>query len=399
MRNRVILIIVALLALIPNNARATRVMVVSDIHYMAKCLYEGSDLFIRALRAGDGKLTQHSDELMEALAHEVHERMPDALIVTGDLTFNGEKESHIALASWFESIEAEGASVWVIPGNHDINVTTARGFNVDSWYYTESVTPEAFRSIYADFMKPPEGKANLSYTVEVNDDLIIPMLDVSFYQGGAQTFGMFLASHADWLENTLQHADGATVVTATHHNLLPHTEFLKDSFVMMGNESMLNLMKTYGVRLNLSGHIHAQHIAKSDGVTDAALGAFCTWPHRYALLTLEDGTLTYQAMSLSQDFLPEGFLSESREWAEQINREKVSAALENVSDENRELMADYATRFNLAYFSGTYRSDDPSWKADPAYALWSAQKENIFWQYMSLVMEEHNGDNLYCRIE
>ena len=45
----------------------TRVMVVSDLHYLAKELYADSDLFLRALRSGDGKLTQYGDELLDAL--------------------------------------------------------------------------------------------------------------------------------------------------------------------------------------------------------------------------------------------------------------------------------------------------------------------------------------------
>ncbi|MBQ8963238.1 MAG: hypothetical protein IJ089_05510, partial [Clostridia bacterium] len=62
-------------------------------------------------------------------------------------------------------------------------------------------------------------------------------------------------------------------------------------------------------------------------------------------------------------------------------------------------MADYVARFNLAYFSGTYRSDDPSWKDDPAYGLWLGHRDSPYWQYLDMVMNEPNGDNLYCRME
>ena len=64
-------ILCSLLAL-TMPASAARIMVVSDIHYLTRSLYEDSDLFIRALRAGDGKYTQHSDELMAALREEVN---------------------------------------------------------------------------------------------------------------------------------------------------------------------------------------------------------------------------------------------------------------------------------------------------------------------------------------
>lgn len=387
--------IIAVLMLILFPANASQVMVVSDLHYMAKALYEDSDLFIRALRTGDGKITQYSDELMAALVKEVQRLHPDALIVTGDLTFNGEKASHEALAGWFSKIEALGTPVWVIPGNHDINSATARGFEGDGWYYTDPMTPEMFCDIYADYMLPPEGDANLSYIAPIDDQLSIAMTDVAFYQGGAQSFGIFMASHAAWLENAMLQ-NKATMITATHHSLIPHTEFSRDTFVMMGSDAMAALMAKYGVKLNLSGHLHIQHIARQGGLTDAATGAFCVWPHRYALVTLDDGKLTYAAEALDEAFLPAGFLDMSKSWFSDIAREKARATLGEDADDG---MADYAARFNLAYFSGTYRSDDPSWKDDPSYALWCREKDNVFWQYMKMVMDEPNGDNLFYMID
>ena len=147
------------------------------------------------------------------------------------------------------------------------------------------------------------------------------------------------------------------------------------------------------MRLHLSGHIHAQHIAEDGGVTDAATGAFCTWPHRYAVVTLsDDGALTYAARALEADQLPEGFLEESRAWTEAIHRDKTAAYLENIPE--RDAMADYAARFNLAYFAGTYRPDDPAWREDAAYALWRSHADNPFWRYLGMVMDEPAGDNL-----
>ena len=86
---------------------------------------------------------------MTALVAEAERLRPDGMIVTGDLTFNGERASHVALARWFEAVEALGVPVWVLPGNHDINCTGARGFSGDGWYYTDAVTPEAFSSLPA----------------------------------------------------------------------------------------------------------------------------------------------------------------------------------------------------------------------------------------------------------
>lgn len=377
-----------MLILLLARASAERIMVVSDLHYMARSLYEGSDLFIRALRAGDGKVTQYSDELMDALMEAVALEAPDALIVTGDLTFNGERLSHEALARRFRAMEDAGTPVWVLPGNHDINVTTARRFEGDGWAYTDPVTPEGFQDIYADFMGTPGSGANLSYVAPIGEKLNIAMVDASFYEGGAQSFGVFMAGHAAWLDGVLEDC----ALTATHHSLLPHTEFLKDTFLMLGSESMAAVLKRHEIPLNLSGHIHAQHITTRDGVTDAALGAFCTWPHRYAIVTFEEGNIDYRATSLEASLLPDGFLQMSHDWFYDITRDKLLSGLDHPS---AQAMADYAARFNLAFFEGTLDPDDPAWREDAAYALWEEEDDNLFRVYIDTVLGEPQQDNLH----
>lgn len=394
MRKHWLILVLLVLLILPAAAGAeTQWMVVSDLHYLAPSLYRDSDLFLRALRSGDGKVPQYGEELLSALYQEISERRPQALIVTGDLTFNGEMESHRALAAWFKNVEDAGVPVWVIPGNHDINVLSPVGFLNNGYYAVQAVSPEEFAAIYEDFLMP--GDAGFSYAAPIGHDVLLAMVDVAWYQQQAQTFGLFAAKHAAWLENTLKQAEGKTVITATHHSLIAHTEFLKENYQMFGHESMKELLMKYGVPLNLSGHLHIQHIAREDGLADAALGAFCVWPHRFAVVTVQDdGTLTYEAQRLGEKYLPEGLADASRNWFMEITREKIKASSLTGSTEEIEAMAEYAAQFNAAYFSGTFRAEDPFWTQDQACLLWEKQENSSFWQYMLMVMQEADGDHL-----
>lgn len=374
-----------LLGVAAGAAAETKVMAVTDIHYLARPLYEDSEIFVEILKGGDGKLTQYGDELLDALYREIQEEKPDALLVTGDLSFNGEKQSHLDLAAWFSKVEASGVPVWVIPGNHDMNTRPA-GFSRRSYYAAESVNEEEFKEIYQDFMLP--GGAGCSYIAPVSDELWALMTDVTYCP---QAFGVFMKAHADWLSEALRQAKEANVrvMTATHQNLVAHTEFTKDNYLMFGNEQMMDLLAEAGVPLNLSGHMHVQNIASEKGVTDAASGAFSVWPHRYAVVTLsEEQGFRYEAKSLREAFLPEGLLDLSRNWFSDIVRTMASTGLAAVPEEPKKLMLDYAARFNLAYFSGTYQKANPSWREDEAYRLWAESGDQRFWAYMRFVMDE-----------
>ena len=404
-KRRPMYLILLMLLLLPSFALGeTRLMVVSDIHHLARELWEGSELFLRALRAGDGKLTQHSDELLEALVAEAAHQRPDALVVTGDLALNGERASHEQLAAYFARIEAEGVPVWIIPGNHDINEAIPRAYEGNSFHTVPGVTPEEFCGIYADFLAPPEAEegANLSYHVPVSGELWLAMADVSCYQDTAQVYGRYMAAHDRWLRAVLaQAADaGAEVITASHHSLIPHSAYARNNYVMIGAEGMRAALLEAGVRLHLSGHLHIQHIAEQDGLHDAATAAFCNAPHRYALVTLaDDGSLTYEAKALCDEHLPEGFQAMSREWFVTIARDKTLKGLADLPAEEAEAMADYSAAFHAAYFDGSYDPADPAWAEDPALALWEAHPENGLAAYIHTVAAFGEGDNLFLRIE
>ena len=395
--------LVLLLLFLPAVCQAeSKIMVVSDLHYLAPELYEGSQLFLNALEKGDGKITQEGDTLLSALRKEVKAIGPDALVVTGDLSFNGEKLSHERLAAFFSLVEADGTPVYVIPGNHDINVQMPIAFLENGFATAKNVTEEEFASIYQPFLLPPEGgeNANFSCHAELKDDLWLAFVDAACYKDQAQVFGLYTKDHDDWLKGVLEKArqKGARVITFTHHSLIPHTRFSMESYLMSGHEAMMETLVSGGCALNLSGHLHAQHVAREGSFVDAATGAFCLSPHRYSLITVgDDGKITYQALSLRADFLPEGFLPMSRDWFLRISREKTRASLAqmDIPGDDLESMLDYAAAFHWSYFAGLVRKDDPSWVESPGYLLW---KEKDLSSMTDLLLDECQYDSLFFQI-
>ena len=88
---------------------------------------------------------------MDAFLDDMKEEDPDLLILSGDLTLDGEKASHEELAELLEGLSEAGIEVAVIPGNHDINNPDARRYTADGTEKVESITADEFRDIYADF--------------------------------------------------------------------------------------------------------------------------------------------------------------------------------------------------------------------------------------------------------
>ncbi len=72
---------------------------------------------MHSMEHGDGKVTNYIWEITDAFVEEVLNERPDAVILSGDLSYNGEKASHIELAEKLSKIEDAGIPVLVIPGN------------------------------------------------------------------------------------------------------------------------------------------------------------------------------------------------------------------------------------------------------------------------------------------
>ncbi len=76
---------------------------------------------------------------------------PDILLVTGDLSSEGELASHQGFASQMKRLEDAGIAVFVIPGNHDLYNYSAMSFQDDTKVSGTDLytTLDQFREIYA----------------------------------------------------------------------------------------------------------------------------------------------------------------------------------------------------------------------------------------------------------
>lgn len=341
-----------------------RVIVATDIHYLAPELTDHGEYFWRIMQNGDGKVTEYCEEITDAFLAEVIAQQPEALILTGDLSFNGALQSHRALAERLAAVEAAGVPVLVLPGNHDVYRSVAASFHGDSYEPLPSATSEEFREIYAAFgfdEAIAEDGDSLSYVAQLNDATRVLMLD-------ADTLHDFCGLSADtmsWIEEQLRLAQeqGQEVLAACHQNLFQHSMF-RAGYVIDGTEELAALLEKYGVPLFLSGHMHIQHIQTEGAVTEIAASALIMGACQYGVLTAEDGHYRYRTQAVDvagwarKEGCEDGNLLDFATYAKEamLRRTRVQAAEQlagrGYSPEEQEAMVRYACELNYAYFSG-----------------------------------------------
>ena len=378
-------------------------IVATDLHYIAPQLTDRGSYFTALVDSGDGKLMHYIEELTDAFLAEVIAQRPEALLLTGDLSFNGAVLSHEALAEKLRPVEAAGDPVLVQTGNHDLNNSSAAAFSGDAFTGVPSATAEVFREIYADFgydeALSMDGDS-LSYVYLLNDSTRVLMLDANTLHDPCGLSKETLC----WVKRQLKEAreQGQQVLAAGHQNLLQQTMF-RDGYVMEGAEELLRLLARYRVPLYLSGHLHVQHYKTERGVTEIATSALSVSPCQYGLLRAERGSIRYEtrevdvaAWATEQGRTePEllNFAAYAAAYFDRRTQRQVSESLADFTYSRAEVeaMTDYLSRLNRGYFSGNMTGLEDLDPDGSIRALWE-RYPTLYGAYLSSIQEDMGSD-------
>ncbi|WP_432626788.1 metallophosphoesterase [Brotaphodocola sp.] len=364
----------------------------SDIHYFARELTDNGERFLEMVEYGDGKVVTYIDAITDAFLDEVMEYCPDALVLSGDLTLEGEKKSHQELAKKLRKVEDAGIPVLVIPGNHDINNKKAAKYKGAQRMPAEYTTPEEFREIYSEFGYDEalsEDPTSLSYVYELDDETRILMLDTCQYDPVAKVGGAILSDTYDWIEEQLRAAweDGVMVIPVAHHNLLDESEIYVDDCTIEHGEQLVDLLEEWDAPFFLSGHLHVQHYKRSSddkGLPEMVTSSLATPGCKYGVLSYcPDGEFYYRTWAVDVEkwakehgsqktdllnfdefgdrFLRKVFYNQSQKALEKIP---------SLTSAQKKQMSEYYAELNDAYYQGTaFKIRERAYK-DPAYELW-----------------------------
>ncbi len=380
-----------------------KIMTASDLHYLSPSLHDSGPLFRQTMNTADGKYTHYSAELCECLFDTVKKEKPEYLLLSGDLTFNGEKQSHLELAEYFRKLENEGTKVLLIPGNHDVNYHFSCKYKGDSYKKVANVTPEEFEQIYYDcgyggaLSRDPN---SLSYLYELEPGLWLLALDANV--NGEK--GALSKATLEWAEPWLRAAKnaGTKVFTMTHQNILSHNLLTSPGYVLFNHEEVEAMMKKYGVVLNLSGHMHIQHIKVSGPYTTIASGSLSISPNLYGTLDVHDnGLIDYHASELDvdgwakakglkdpnlRDFKKRSKAYFNQVWGMQINQELNDYG---VSPLERVGMVYFCTKVINDYLSGKIYLKRKEYLEDPLYRTWKKLARGSFFEgYISSILDD-----------
>ena len=286
--------------------------VLSDTHLLEKSMFDDGTEFERVKLTSAGKDLEYQEENIAALVDLAIKEQPTGVIITGDLTLNGEKRSAEKLAELLQPLEENNVDCYVIPGNHDINDGWARTFRGDKAYKTEQINAKDFETIFSMSYKAvkDKDKDSLSYVIDVNDELQFLMLDTNIYgklEGTTvpQTKGRLKDETLTWLKKHLEKGKtkNKKTILFMHHNLLKHNELIYEGFVLENTFELQQIIKDYEVPLVFSGHTHTQSIKENKelAITEIVSASYAITEQIYGEVTFSTDTIQYEKKRVDVD--------------------------------------------------------------------------------------------------
>ena len=311
-----------------------RIAVMSDLHYLSPDMIADTEDFEHAFNS-DRKLLKESSSVLREMLERVRADKPDILLVSGDLTKDGEQECHAALAKQLQQLQQDvpGLKIYVINGNHDIRNYNAKNFNTADGKAVPATRtePEDFKRIY-DFVysdptviatfTPAAGNeaGSLSYVARPVEGLTVIAMDTCRYSSDNtsngddehETSGAISADLEKWVieQTAAAKARGDLVIGLEHHGLVPHFDVqptILPMYLVNGYERIAQEYADAGMSVVFTGHMHAVDIAAmttkaGNTFYDIETGSALTYPCPVRFVDLRRSTVggetnTYMSVS------------------------------------------------------------------------------------------------------
>lgn len=371
---KVLLIILLLLPLVGKGSEPIRIGVITDTHYLSEKLIRDGEAIDKYVQSS-GKDIRYVPFVLDKVLDEYSNSNINVLLITGDLTKDGEKQSHIDFAQKLIPLRNKGVKIYVIPGNHDINMTKAVGFNKNETYSTPGITPNEFAEIYKDYGYSDVAErdsASLSYVTHLDNDTWLLAIDAAKYAEKTTSSGRILPTTESWIIKILQEAKNRNkqVIAMMHWGVTEHIMYQSEFF---GNylvddwQRIAPLLADNGVKAIFTGHFHANDITmykSPDGnkLYDIETGTLSSYPYAYRFVDLHKGKMDITTKNITSIPQKPDLAEESKQTLRQLAESQAKSRFNKLGFDIPEFLSQPLTeaisRIFITHLGGDEQIDD-----------------------------------------
>lgn len=233
----------------------------------------------------------------------------DIVIIPGDLTKNGEMESHKSFVKELYKLKESGKKIFVITAGHDYG--SAFAFKNDEWIEAEGTPFEILTDMYKDFGHGDAlafDEPTHSYVAQITEDVrMLAICCDSLNQPKGAMDDRLMAWAKEQIDKS--NADGCSMFAICHYPIIPSVPV----FDLVGDakikewRKVASFLADNGAEFALTGHMHIQSIneyysEKGNRFIDICTSCLVGSPAKYRKITVdENSVLKIESISV-EDF-------------------------------------------------------------------------------------------------
>ncbi len=289
---------------------------ITDLHYYANKEIGSYGKYFELRCNNDQKCVAESEAIVDAAFKEIaDDKENEIVIISGDVTYDGEKISHDMLAKKLYKLKESGKRIFLTFATHDFD-NNARGYTEIGDFKLEEYTREELRRLYNDFgwnEAVSEHVPSYSYAVRMCKGWRFLMLNDD---GDGRTQCGYDETLIEWIKNQVKEAKnaGERIIAVTHHPMLPPGEIyplFSHRDMLYNYETVAPMFADLGIQFCFTGHTHMQSITKLDTARGNRLyhintGSICAYPAPYRKMVVSDDGIDVKTHNLKSFDWPLG---------------------------------------------------------------------------------------------
>lgn len=243
------------------------VTVLTDTHYYSKEIGTSGSAYETANSRSQKLLAESADVLRTCFDQIAKDKSSDIVLISGDVTNNGELNSHSEFIGMLRDLKNKGKRVYVITATHDFrNHGYSEAYNGDEKIQTPTAARDQLFDMYREF-GPDEAisvhRESMSYIVQLCEGYRLFALNDDSNLSGKSGFS---DECFQWITERAEEArkDNQIIIAMTHHPLIapsPIYEIIGKGDMLGDYDKRIEQLADLGIQFMFTGHTHIHNIS------------------------------------------------------------------------------------------------------------------------------------------
>ena len=299
-----------------NCMEKLKFYLLTDTHYFEESLGAEGKAYEEYMKT-EAFYLKESSAINKAVFKKLKEdKETELIIIPGDLSKDGEYESHKSLIRELNTLKDAGKKIFVLTAGHDFN-ETGRGYKNDKFVGSKGTEFKELYNLYYEFGYKDAlsvDEETLSYIAEIAPNIRLLALNCDSKR---ECKGLIDERLLNWAKEQLQKAkeDGVYTIAMCHYPVIPSVpvfDLVGDAHVKNWRE-IASFLADSGVEIVLTGHMHIQSInefvsEKGNKLYDICTATTVGTPGKYRKIEIaEEGTMNVKSINVEGFSLPSEF--------------------------------------------------------------------------------------------